>query len=87
MKRSSSEADASSSTQIRRKTSHDSECIYREECTEIEDISSIAKQAVTNAEKYAFLIKNHVMSKCDKRRIINERIMFQREIIIALQEM
>ena len=27
------------------------------------------------------------MSKHDKRRIINEKVMFQREIIIALQEM
>ncbi len=27
------------------------------------------------------------MSKCDKRKIINEKTMFQREVIIALQEM
>ncbi len=33
------------------------------------------------------LIKNHVMSECDKRRSNNERAMFQRRIIIALQEM
>ncbi len=87
VKRNSIEADALSSTQFRRKTSHDSECIHREECAETEDISSTAKQAVTNAEKYAFLIENHVMSKCDKRRIINEKVTSQREIVVALQEM
>ncbi len=87
MKRNSTEADVSSSTQFRRKISYDSECIHHEECAETEDISSIAKQAVTNAKKYAFLIENHVMSKHDKRRIINEEAMFQRRIIVALQEM
>ena len=87
MKRNSTEADVSSSTWIRRKTSHDSRCIHHEECIKTEDISSTAKQAVTNAEKYAFFIENHVMSKCDKRKIINEKTMFQREVIIALQEM
>ncbi len=86
IKRNSIEADASSSTWIRRKTSHDLKCIHCKECTETEDISSIAKQAVTNAEKYASLIENYVMSKRDKRRIINERAMSQRRIIIALQE-
>ena len=70
MKRNSTEADALSSTRIRRKTSRDSRCIHREECIKTEDISSTAKQAVTNAEKYAFLIENHVMNKCDKRRNI-----------------
>ncbi len=85
MKRNSIEADASSSTQFRRKTSHDSECIHRKEHAETENISSTAKQAVTNAEKYAFLIENHVMSKRDKRRIINERATSQRRVIIALQ--
>jgi len=87
VKRNNTEADVSSSTQIRRKTSHDSECIHREECTETENISSTAKQAVTNAEKYASLIKNHVISKRDKRRIINEKTTSQREIIVALQKM
>jgi len=87
VKRNSTEADASSSTRFRRKTSYDSECVHREECTEIEDISSTAKQAVTNAEKYAFLIENHVMSKHNKRRIINEKATSQRKIIITLQEM
>jgi len=87
VKRNNTEADVSSSTRIRRKTSHDSECIHCKECIETEDISSTAKQAITNAEKYAFLIKNHVMSKHDKRKIINEKAMSQREIIIALQEM
>ncbi len=83
MKRNSIEADASSSTQIRRKTSYDSERIYHEECTEIKNISLTAKQAVTNAEKYAFFIENHVMSKHDKRRIINEKLTFQRRVVIA----
>jgi len=87
VKRNSIEADASSSTRFRRKTSHDSECVHHEECAETEDISSTAKQAVTNAEKYASFIENHVMSKRSKRRIINERATSQREIIIALQEM
>ena len=87
MKRNSIEADALSSTQFRRKTSHDSECVHHEEHTETKDISSTAKQAVTNTEKYASLIENHVISKCDKRRIINEKATFQRRIIIALQKM
>ncbi len=87
MKKNSIEADALSLTRFRRKTSHDSERIHREECIETEDISLTAKQAVTNAEKYAFLIENYVMSKCDKRRIINEEATFQRKIIVALQEM
>ncbi len=84
VKRNSIEVDASFSTWIRRKTSHDSKHVHRKECIEIEDISLTAKQAVTNAEKYTFLIKNHVMSKHDKRRIINEKVMFQRKIIVAL---
>ncbi len=87
MKRNSIEADTSSSTQFRRKTSHDSECVHCKEHAETEDISSTAKQTVTNAEKYASFIENHVMSKHDKRRIINEKATFQREIIITLQEM
>jgi len=87
MKRNSTEADALSSTRFRRKTSHDSERVHREERAETENISSTAKRAVTNAEKYAFLIENHVMSKRDKRRIINEKATSQREIIITLQEM
>ncbi len=87
MKRSSNEANASSSTWIRRKTSHNSECIHCKECTETENISSTAKQAVTNAKKYASLIENHIISKHDKRRIINEKVTFQREIIITLQKM
>ena len=87
MKRNSIEADVLSSTQFRRKTSYNSECIHREECAETEDISSTAKQAVTNTEKYTFLIENHVISKRDKRRIINERATSQREVIVALQKM
>ncbi len=87
MKRNSTEADALSSTQFRRKTSHDSECVHREECAETEDISSTAKQAVTNAEKYASFIENHVMSKRDKRRITNKEVTSQRKIVVALQEM
>ncbi len=84
MKRNSIEADASSSTRFRRKTSYNSECIHHEEHAETENISSTAKQAVTNAEKYASFIENHVISKCDKRRIINKKAMFQKEIIVAL---
>jgi len=87
MKRNNIEADASSSTRIRKKTTHDSEHIHYEECTETEDISSTAKQAVTNTEKYMFLIENHVISKRDKRRIINEKATSQREIVVASQEM
>ncbi len=87
MKRNSIEADALSSTWFRRKTSYDLKCIHHEECAETEDISSTAKQAVTNAEKYASFIENHVINKCDKRRIINEKATFQRKIVIALQKM
>jgi len=83
MKRNSIEADALSLTRIRRKTSHDSRHVHHEECIKTEDISSTAKQAVTNAEKYAFLIKNYVISKHDKRRIINEKATSQRKIIVA----
>jgi len=86
VKRNSTEADASPSTRFRRKTSHDSERVHREERTETEDISSTAKQAVTNAEKYASLIENHVMSKRDKRRITNEEATPQRGAVIASQE-
>ena len=42
MKRDSIEADSTSSTQLRRETSRESECVHRKECTEIEDISSTA---------------------------------------------
>ena len=87
MKRNSIEADASSLTRFRRKTSHNSKHVHREECIKTENISSTAKQAVINAEKYTFLIENHVMSKHDKRRIINEKATFQRKIIVASQEM
>ena len=87
MKRNSIKADASSSTQFRRKTSYDSEYIHHEERVKTENISSTAKQAVTNAEKYASLIKNLVMSKRDKRRIINEKVTSQRRVIVASQEM
>ena len=87
MKRNSIEADASSLTWFRRKTSHDSECIHCKKHTETENISSTTKQAVTNAEKYTFLIENHVMNKHDKRRIINKEATFQRKIIITSQEM
>jgi len=43
MKRNSIEADALSSTQFRRKTSYDSECIHHEEHAETEDISLTVK--------------------------------------------
>ncbi len=42
MKRDSIKADSMSSTQLRRKTSHESECIHREEYIEIKDISLTA---------------------------------------------
>ncbi len=87
VKRNSIEADASSLTWIRRKTSHNSERVHCEECIETENISSTAKQAVTNAEKYASFIRNHVMNKHDKRKIINEKATFQKEIIVTSQEM
>jgi len=43
MKRNSIEADALSSTQFRRKTSYDSECIHYKEHAETEDISLTVK--------------------------------------------
>ena len=42
MKKDSIKADLMFLTQLRRKTSCESKCIHREECTEIEDISSTA---------------------------------------------
>jgi len=42
MKKDSIEADSMSSTQLRRKTSRESERVHREECTETESISSTA---------------------------------------------
>ncbi len=42
MKRDSIEADSTFSTRLRRKTSHESKYVHREECIEIEDISSTA---------------------------------------------
>ena len=42
MKKDSIKADSTSLTQLRRKTSHESECIHRKECIETENISSTA---------------------------------------------
>jgi len=42
MKRDDIEADSTSLTQLRRKTSHESERVHREECTETENISATA---------------------------------------------
>jgi len=42
MKKDSIEADSTSSTQLRRKTSHESERVHHEECTETENINSTA---------------------------------------------
>ncbi len=42
MKKDSIEADSTSLTQFRRKTSYESEHIYCEKCIEIKDISSTA---------------------------------------------
>jgi len=78
MKRDSIEADSTSSTRLRRKTSCKSERVYREECTETEDISSTAQQAVAYTEKHASFNENHVMSERDKRRNDDKKAMFQR---------
>ena len=42
MKRDSIEANLTSLTRLRRKTSHESERVHREECIETEDISLTA---------------------------------------------
>ena len=42
MKRDNIEADLTSSTRLRRKTSRESERVHREKCTETEGISSTA---------------------------------------------
>jgi len=42
MKRDSIKADSMSLTQLKRKTSRELKRVHREECTEIEDISSTA---------------------------------------------
>ena len=42
MKKDSIEADLTSLTRLRRKTSRESERVHREECTETEDINSTA---------------------------------------------
>jgi len=86
MKRDSIEADSTSSTQLRRKTSRESECIYREECTETEDISSTAQQAVAYIEKHASFNENHVMSERDKRRNSDKSATIQKQSVIASQE-
>jgi len=78
MKRDSIEADSMSSTRLRRKTSCKSKCIHREECTETEDISSTAQQAVAYTEKHASFNENHVMSKHDKRRNNDKKVMIQK---------
>jgi len=72
------EADSTSSTRFRRKTSRESECIHREECTESEDISLIAQQVVAYTKKYTSFNENHVMSERDKRRNSDKRAMIQR---------
>jgi len=87
MKRDSIEADLMSLTRLRRKTSRESERIYREECIKTEDISSTAQQAVAYTEKHASFNENHVMSERDKRRNDDEEATFQRQLVIALQEM
>jgi len=42
MKKDNIEADSTSSTRLRRKTSRESERVHHEECTKTEDISSTA---------------------------------------------
>jgi len=78
MKQDSIEADSMFSTRFRRKKSPESEYIHREECTEIEDISSTAQQAVAYTKKHTSFNENHVMSERDKRRNSDEKAMFQR---------
>ena len=78
MKRDSIEADSTSSTRLRRKTSCESECVHREECTETENISSTAKQAVAYTEKHTSFNENHIMSEHDKRRNSDKKVTSQR---------
>jgi len=78
MKRDSIKADSMSSTRLRRKTSHESERVHREECTETEDISSTAQQAVAYTEKHTSFNENHVMSERDKRRNSDKEAMIQK---------
>ena len=78
MKKDSIEADSTFSTRLRRKTSWKSERVHRKECTETEDISSTAQQAVAYIEKYASFNENHVMSEHDKRRNSDKKVMIQR---------
>ncbi len=78
MKKDSIEADSTSLTQLRRKTSRESKCIHREKCTEIEDISLTAQQAVAYIKKHASFNKNHVISERDKRRNNDKRVMIQK---------
>ena len=87
MKKDSIETDSMSLTQLRRKTLHESERVHCEECTETENISSTAQQAVTYTEKHTSFNENHVMSERDKRRNDNEKATFQKRFIVALQEM
>ncbi len=47
MKRSSSEADATSLKWFRRKKQWESKCVHCKECTETEDIHTIIQQAAT----------------------------------------
>jgi len=78
MKKDSIEADSTSLTRLRRKTSCKSECIHCKECTETESINSTAQQAVAYTEKHASFNENHVMSTCDKRRNSDEKVIIQR---------
>ncbi len=87
MKRDSIETDLMSSTRLRRKTSRESERVHREECTETEDISSTAQQAVAYTEKHVSFNENHIMSEHDKRRNDNEKATSQKWFVVALQEM
>jgi len=56
----------------------ESECVHHEECTETEDISSTAEQAIAYTEKHVSFNENHNMSEHDKRRNNDEKAMFQR---------
>ncbi len=58
MKKDSIKADSMFSTRLRRKTSWKSERVHRKECTETEDISSTAQQAVAYREVCIFQRKS-----------------------------
>ncbi len=88
MKRNSIEVDALSLTRFRRKTLHnESEHVHSEKHAKTENVNATVQQAVADFRKHAFVVQNNVMSERDKRWNYNERVIFQRWLIIALQRM